>query len=108
LSSPGAKRRRDRFVFSFVLIFIISPAFVIGTFAEQPSPKEKTAAHQVQPLPQPEKIDAAPKDARERTAVYVFLAWLWAAIFVLIYVLRLQIKESDRLNRLKLFRDEKK
>jgi len=46
---------------------------------------------------QPEKIFAGPKDIKERIAVYVFLGWLWLSIAVLIYLLRLKIREIDRL-----------
>jgi hypothetical protein len=74
--------------------------------AQQRPAKEKAVQDQAQA--QPEKIVAAPRNIRERTAIYVFVAWLWAAIFVLIYILRLEIKEADRLLDLKFYRDEKK
>jgi hypothetical protein len=100
------------------------PVLIIGVFSafaatiQQPAPKEKDKSVQAPPQPppakdkavqaQPEKIFAAPRNIRERTAIYVFVAWLWAAIFVLIYILRLEIKEADRLLDLKFYREEKK
>jgi hypothetical protein len=102
------------------------PVLIIGVFSafaatiQQPAPKEKDKTVQalmqqppakdkaVQPQDQPEKLVAAPRNIKERTAVYVFVAWLWAAIFVLIYILKLEIKEADRLLDLKFYRDEKK
>ncbi len=41
-------------------------------------------------------ILAAPRTARERTLIYVLLAWLWLSIAVLLWLLRLRIREADR------------
>ena len=57
--------------------------------------------------PEPEEIRSGPKDIQERIAAYVFLGWLWLSILVLIYVLRLKIKESDRLNSIAYFDTDK-
>jgi hypothetical protein len=84
----------------------VSAFFTLAAAAQQQPPKEKNAALQTQA--QPEKIIPAAKNIRERTAIYVFVAWLWAAIFILIYIVRLEIKEADRLLDLKFYRDEKK
>jgi cytochrome b6 len=46
---------------------------------------------------QPESVVPAPQNIRESTAIYVFLGWMWVSIGVLIYLLRLKIKEIDRL-----------
>jgi cytochrome b6 len=46
---------------------------------------------------QPVNIVPAPQNIRESTAIYVFLGWMWVSIGVLIYLLRLKIKEIDRL-----------
>jgi hypothetical protein len=71
---------------------------------QHPQAKDKT----VQAQAQSEKIVPAPRNIKERTAIYVFVGWLWAAIFVLIYIVRLEIKEADRLLDLKFYGDEKK
>jgi hypothetical protein len=52
---------------------------------------------------QPEKIVPGPQNIKERTAVYVFLGWLWVSIAVLVYFLRLKIKEIDRVYNLRFF-----
>ena len=44
-----------------------------------------------------------PKTAQEKTAVYIFLVWVWGAVLVLIFIIRGKIKESDRLYHLKYF-----
>jgi hypothetical protein len=105
----------------FLLLVLIIGAFsAFAATIQQSVPKEKDKSVQApaQQLPgkdkavqvqaQPEKIFAAPQNIKERTAIYVFIAWLWAAIIVLIYILRLEIKEADRLLDLKFYRDEKK
>jgi len=38
------------------------------------------------------------KNIKDKIALYVFLAWVWIAIFVSIYFLRLKIIEVDRLS----------
>ena len=55
----------------------------------------------------PEVIVPAPKDIKEATAIYVFLGWMWLSILVLIYLLRLKVKETDRIHQLKFFSKEK-
>jgi hypothetical protein len=89
-----------------LLVLSVSVLSVLAATTQQPVPKEKEKTVQAQA--QPDKIVAAPRNIKERTAIYVFVAWLWAAVFVLIYILRLEIKEADRLLDLKFFRGEKK
>ena len=72
--------------------------------AQQPPAKDKAVEVQARP----DKIVPGPQNIKERTAIYVFVGWLWAAIVVLIYITRLGIKEADRLLDLKFYRDEKK
>jgi hypothetical protein len=52
---------------------------------------------------EPAETPSGPKDITERVAIYVFLGWLWLSILVLIYALRLKIRESDRLNNFAFF-----
>lgn len=65
--------------------------------ALQAIPQETKAQAEV------EEIVARPKNIKEKTAIYVFLVWLWISIGALIYVLRLKIKEADRIHALKFF-----
>jgi len=57
---------------------------------------------------EPEKIIPGPQNIKERTAIFVFLGWMWVSIAVLIYVLQLKIKETDRLYFSRYFSPEKK
>ncbi|MFC2169568.1 hypothetical protein ACFLRM_03230 [Acidobacteriota bacterium] len=54
-----------------------------------------------------EKISAAPSGIKEAMGIYFFIAWMWLSIFILVYILRLKIKEADRLFKLKFFSSKK-
>jgi hypothetical protein len=45
---------------------------------------------------------AAPRPPRERMAVNVLLAWIWVSIAVLFWLIRLRVREADRVYRLGL------
>jgi hypothetical protein len=47
---------------------------------------------------------AAPRPAKERMAAYVLLAWAWVSIVVLLGLLRLRVREADRVHRMGLRR----
>jgi hypothetical protein len=69
-------------------------------------------ADQILPVEQqeenvPEKIVGAPQDAKQKTGIWVFVAWMWISVLVLIFFLRLKIKEVDRLYRLRFFSAKK-
>ena len=57
---------------------------------------------------QPVSVVPAPQNIRESTAIYVFIGWMWLSIFVLFYLLRLKIKETDRLHASRYFNPDKK
>lgn len=67
-------------------------------------PQTQDQAEKIGPSPNlEEEIHAGPKDIKEEIGTYVFLGWLWLSIFVLIYLLRQKIRESDRLHSYKYF-----
>ncbi len=43
---------------------------------------------------------AAPRPPRERMAVNVLLAWIWISIIVLFWLVRLRVREADRVYRM--------
>ena len=57
--------------------------------------------------PEADRLIPAPENIKEGTAIYVFLGWMWLSVAVLIYFLRLKIKEVDRLYWSKFFSPEK-
>jgi cytochrome b6 len=58
--------------------------------------------------PEVDRIVAAPQNIKESTAIYVFLFGIWLSIAVLTYLLRLKIKETDRLLEVGYFSSDKK
>ena len=54
-----------------------------------------------------ETIVPAATGIKQATAIYVFLGWIWLSIGILIFFLRLKIKEVDRLHRLGYFSEDK-
>jgi hypothetical protein len=56
---------------------------------------------------EPEKIVVGPQDIKQKTGILVFVAWMWISVFVIVYFLRLKIKEADRLYRLRFYSAKK-
>jgi len=54
-----------------------------------------------------ERIVPGATDIKQAIAIYVFLGWIWLSIGILIFFLRLKIKEVDRLHKLKYFSEDK-
>jgi hypothetical protein len=69
-----------------------------------PAPAKKPAKKA--PEKRTETIVPAFAGIKEQTAVYVFYAWLWLSIAVLIYFLRLWVRESDRVYHAKYYEPE--
>jgi hypothetical protein len=78
---------------------------LVSNSQEATSPLDK---QEVQAKAEPEKIVPGPQNIKERTAIYVFIGWMWVSIAVLVYILRLKIKEIDRLYFSRYFSPEKK
>jgi hypothetical protein len=51
-----------------------------------------------------QETSAAPRPVKERMAVYVLLAWVWFSIAVLLWLLRMRVREADRVHRMGLSR----
>lgn len=97
-------RKKGSFFALFLLIVFCLASFALKyDYAQQSTPQAKDQATQTGEKKEPEKIIPSPKNIKESTAIYVFLVWMWVAVFVLIYILRLKIKEVDRLNKIKFF-----
>lgn len=106
MESPGLMRTgKVRLLILFVFLacsFFLSAS----SLAQQATPPAKAQAAQAKA--QPEKIVAAFQNIKESSRTYVFLGWMWVSIGVLIYFLRLKIKEADRLYEVKFFSRDKK
>jgi cytochrome b6 len=58
--------------------------------------------------PEADKIVPAPQNIKESTAIYVFLGGIWLSVAVLTYLLRLKIKETDRLLHVGYFSSDRR
>jgi len=95
-----------------LLAWFLTPFWLNSGFCQQAEvedprsvPEKQEAATQTEA--EVEKIIPSPKNIKEGTAIYVFAGWMWLSIFVLIYILRLKIKEVDRLYKIKFFSTKK-
>ncbi len=52
---------------------------------------------------QEEVIHPGAQNIRERWSIAVFLVWMWVSIAVLLYFIRLLIREADRVHELDLY-----
>jgi len=100
-------RKKKKFVALFVLVISFHSFFLLKPdFAQQVAQKEKTGITQEEESQ--EKIIPGPQNIKESAGIYVFVAWMWLAIFVLIYILMLKIKEVDRLFEIRFISEKKK
>jgi len=84
---------------------VLAALLLPWTAAAAGDSQEESPGLQAKPAPakpkvRTEDIVPGPKDIRERSAVIVFLFWMWFSIAVLLYVLRLKVREVDRLSSL--------
>lgn len=94
--------------FLFLAFFFLFLFAWIGTpYCPAQQDAEQAVTSDPQEKQEPEKIIGAPQDIKQKTGVWVFFAWMWVSILVLIYFLRLKIKEADRLYRLRFFSAKK-
>ena len=106
--------KRSKIAAVFLLFAWFHALFFLNSgFCQQAVPEEQQVTQEKkESAPQAdaeeERIIPSPKNIKEGTAIYVFIGWMWLAILVLIYILRLKIKEVDRLHRLKFFPTKKK
>ncbi len=89
-----------------LVVFFLSFFILEFNFAQQVRQKEQEEKIQVKD--DHEKIIPSPQNIKESTGIYVFVAWMWISIFVLIYILRLKIREVDRLLKLRFLATKKK
>ena len=99
-------RKKKLIVLCSLIIALHSFVLLRHDFAQQVAQEEKTEMakeHESQ-----DKIVSGPKDIKESTGIYVFVSWMWLAIVVLIYFLKLKIKEVDRLFEIRYLSGKKK
>ncbi len=97
--------RTEKVLLFLAVLFCCLSVSSLG-FLQEVSPPVKSV--EVQAKPQQGKIVAGPRNIKERTAVYVFLGWMWGSVAILVYFLSLKIKEADRLYSSRFFFPSKK
>jgi len=83
-----------------VLIMILAPILASGISkqeAQKPAPQTSSEKDK------PAELKAGPKNIKEKTAVFVFLAWTWLLVGMLVYFIRLKIKEADRVHEIRFY-----
>ena len=93
------------FLFFILLVCFLGFLFAIPGFAQKTIPADQDLNPE-DPARIEEKV-ASPQNIKETTGIYVFLAWMWISIVILLYIVRQKVKEEDRLHHLKFFSDEK-
>ena len=94
-------RNRRRFSVGAALLLAFGLPFLAARTDGQASPQ----AAQVRKAPaqapvRTEELVPGPQTLKERTAIIVFVVWLWGTIAVLLVVLRWKIREVDRVHDL--------
>lgn len=93
--------RRQRWV-SILTALALVPFLVAGILEAGSQDVPKAPAGQTAVKAPTEETVAAPRPPRERMAVNVLLAWTWFSIVVLLWLVRLRVREADRVFRLGL------
>ncbi len=91
------RRRALAAMGTLLLVSLLAAGLLEARIQEAPQASLKPAAAE----PGQEKA-AAPRPPRERMAVYVILAWVWLSIAVLLGLLRVRVREADRVHRMGL------
>jgi hypothetical protein len=99
--------RKKRFL-GMVLLTVFLLSFFIPEFNYAQQAAQEKQEEKIQDKGGEQKIIPSPQNIKESTGIYVFVAWMWLAIFVLIYILRLKIREVDRLYMLRFLSYKKK
>jgi hypothetical protein len=87
---------------SVIMVLVLMPllfAAVLETHGQ--GAPEASAGTATVNAPEAKPTVSAPP-AKERVAVYVLLAWVWLSIAVLFGLLRLRVREADRVFRMGL------
>jgi hypothetical protein len=88
-------------------LFLLLLAWIGTPYCPAQQDAEQTVTSDPQEKQEPEKIIGATPDIKQKTGIWVFVAWMWVSILVLIYFLRLKIIEADRLYRLRFYSAKK-
>jgi hypothetical protein len=94
-------KRRATLLFLFTFLFQVVWAGTSLCYPQQVVEKKEASLPQKEETP--EKIFGAPQNVKEKAGIWVFVAWMWISVFVLVYFLRLKIAEADRLHGIRFY-----
>ena len=83
-----------RMVPTAFLALVVCAGVLAGAARVQDAPKKPAEKAAVEAAPQ--EVRPAFLSPREKNATPVFLGWTWLSIAVLLYILRLKVREADR------------
>ena len=87
------KRRR---IISVLTILALGPCLFAAALAAWGQDAPKAPVEQAAVTAPAQEAAPAPRPPRERMAVYTLLAWVWLSIAALFWLLRLRVREADR------------
>jgi hypothetical protein len=90
-----------------VCVFLIFVTWAGTPFSLGQQDAEQSMTSDLQEKEEPEKIVGATRDVKQKMGIWVFVGWMWISVAVLIFFLRLKIKEADRLYSLRFFSAKK-
>ncbi len=85
--------KRQNIFICFLMIIILIPS-VLQSVSFQGVTKQEVIKENKE---ESKEVQVGPQDIQEKTSVYFFLGWMWFSIGILVYFLRMKIKELDRL-----------
>jgi len=94
-------KKQAAFLSLFLFVTLIAWGGISLSHPQQAAEKTESGAPQKEEAP--DKIVGAPQNIKQKTGIWVFVAWIWVSVFVLIYFLRLKIAEADRLHRIRFY-----
>jgi hypothetical protein len=97
------KTRRWKVATVVLVLFVCAGVLAGAVRAAQNVPKAPAEKAAVEAAPQ--EIHPTFLTPRERSAIPVFLGWTWLSIGVLLYFLRLKVREADRVYLTGLYED---
>lgn len=90
-----------------IFLFLLFWAWISIPYCPAQQVPENAVTTDSQEKAEPDKIVGTPQDAKQQMGIWVFVGWMWISVIVLIWVLRLKIKEVDRLYGLRFFSAKK-
>jgi len=98
------KRRRASWLAPLAVALLTALAFLLVVYAVVMS----VWSLQTPSKPEADRIIPSAQNIKESTGIFVFLGGIWLSVVVLIYLLRLKIKETDRLLEAGFFSSDKR